>query len=73
MTCVLKQLLVSKSYGLNTRPFCVTRKMQEVVAAADTGMCRVFLLHNTEPDAFTFKEALLECMLNGICDPKVIA
>lgn len=62
--------LVSRSYGLITKQFCVTNTMQEVLATADTGMCRVFLLKNTEPDALTLKEALLECMLNGICEPQ---
>ena len=33
-------------------------------------MCQVFKLHTTEPDAKNFKESLLECLLNGICDPE---
>jgi len=31
---------------------------------------QVFKLRTTEPDAKSFKVSLLECMLNGICDPK---
>jgi hypothetical protein len=38
-----------------------------VFQAANTGKCQVFDLHNTEPDAKSFKESLLECLLNGIC------
>ena len=33
-------------------------------------LAQVFKLHTTEPNAKSFKDSLLECMLNGICDPE---
>lgn len=66
----LASLFVKKHYMRNLSAQCVTARMKQVFEAANTGMCSVFLLHTTEPDAPNFKESLLECMLNGICDPE---
>ena len=60
-------LFVSKTYEMDTSQFLVCEMLCNVFQAANTGKCQVFDLHNTEPDAKSFKESLLECLLNGIC------
>jgi len=59
--------IVKGSYGMNTSDVCATDFLRKVFEAADTDKCQVFRLRNTVPDALGFKEALLECMLHGIC------
>ena len=53
-------LFVSKTYEMDTSQFLVCEMLCNVFQAANTGKCQVFDLHNTEPDAKSFKESLLE-------------
>ena len=62
--------LLKQGYGMNCGQFCVSELLSKVFHTADTNMCYVFNLHNTEPDAKSFKDALLECLLQGICRPE---
>ena len=63
-------ILVGQTYRMDTSQFSVCELLCNVFQAANTGKCHVFDLHNTEPDAKSFKESLLECSLNGICVPE---
>jgi hypothetical protein len=50
-------ILVGQTYRMETSQFSVCELLCNVFQAANTGKCHVFDLHNTEPDAKSFKES----------------
>ena len=62
--------LVLQKYGLALDSLAATDFLRSVFETAASGKCQVFRLHNTEPDAPTFKDALLACMLAGMNHPR---
>ena len=55
--------------GEDTFPRCITGIFAKVFAIADAELCQVYLLHDTDPDAPEFKDALLGALLHGMCQP----